>query len=153
MSVLDDLVDWTPQGAVIELSELSCWHLLREVSFGRLAVVVDGRPDVFPIDFAVEERTILFRTAEGSKLRGLTADSHVALEADSRDEQAVWSVVVRGEAAPVDHERTAARAAKSPLPEWIPTAGYTYVRITPTSVRGRSFQRHLKDDRSPGSPR
>ncbi|QHC68115.1 pyridoxamine 5'-phosphate oxidase family protein [Rathayibacter oskolensis] len=136
-------IEWTPQGPVIELSELSCWHLLKEASFGRLAVTVDGRPDVFPIDFVVEERTILFRTAEGTKLRALEADPHVALESDERSAEAAWSVVLIGEAAPDRRERDPIRAARSPLPEWIPIADHTYVRITPTSVRGRSFQRHL----------
>lgn len=50
------------------LSELDCWERLSGVALGRLVTSVDGRSEIFPINFVVQDRTVLFRTAEGTKL-------------------------------------------------------------------------------------
>jgi len=46
-----------------------CWTLLRSTPVGPLAKVVDGRPDIHPVNHLVDHGTVLFRTAEGTKLR------------------------------------------------------------------------------------
>ena len=50
--------------AMIELDERDCWEMLGHASVGRLAVDVGGEPDIFPINFVVDDRTIVFRTAD-----------------------------------------------------------------------------------------
>ena len=46
---------------------------------GRLAVAAAGEVDIFPINYAdVDRDTILFRTAEGTKLLELTINGRVA---------------------------------------------------------------------------
>ena len=60
-----------PSGAASELrslSEAECWKLLAAHNLGRLAIVVDGWPEVFPVNYASEEGSIVFRTASGTKL-------------------------------------------------------------------------------------
>ena len=52
-----------PAGLVVELDESACWGLLRSVEVGRLAVVVNHRPEIFPINFVVDHATVVFRTA------------------------------------------------------------------------------------------
>ena len=52
-------------GLVVELDESACWGLLRSVEVGRLAVVVNHRPEIFPINFVVDHATVVFRTAGG----------------------------------------------------------------------------------------
>ena len=47
---------------VAELSESACWALLRTTSVGRLAVWVEDHPDIFPINFAVDHGTVVFRS-------------------------------------------------------------------------------------------
>ena len=47
------------------LSETECWNLLSSVALGRLVTSVDGEPAIFPVNFVVQHRTVLFRTAEG----------------------------------------------------------------------------------------
>jgi len=54
-------------GATI-LPERECWDLLEGVTLGRLVTSVDGRPEIFPVNYVVQPRTILLRTAEGTKL-------------------------------------------------------------------------------------
>ena len=80
-----------------ELSVGECLQLLGAHQFGRVAVVVDGRPVVFPVNYALEGDSVVFRTAPGTKLSG-AALGHVAFEIDEVDEttQTGWSVIVQG---------------------------------------------------------
>jgi hypothetical protein len=38
------------------------------VSVGRLVTVVGGQPEIFPVDFVTQRRTVLCRTAQGPML-------------------------------------------------------------------------------------
>ena len=42
-----------------------CWQMLKENEFGRLAFHLAGEVHITPINYAVDNRTMLFRTAEG----------------------------------------------------------------------------------------
>jgi len=151
MSAGYDRDEWSPQGPVVELSESHSWDLLRLSSFGRLAVSVDNRPQIFPVDFHCAGESILFRTAEGSKLRDLLLNDSVAFETDHRGRDESWSVVVDGVATVLTADDDIAEADRAPFPPWVPTAPYVFVRITPTSIRARRFTHSLlasRDDRS-----
>ena len=50
------------------LSEEECWRLLMSNDLGRLAIVVDGWPEVFPVNYPSQVGSIVFRTAAGTKL-------------------------------------------------------------------------------------
>src|SRR6478609_7078481 len=91
---------------VENLDSHECWRLLRSVTVGRMAVWVDDHPDIFPINYKVDHGTLVFRTAEGTKLHAATGDTPVALEADgvNSDSGVAWSVVVKGQAAAVKNE-------------------------------------------------
>ena len=45
-----------------------CFALLASRRFGRLAVVSDGHPEIFPVNYLLNEKTIVLRTQEGVKL-------------------------------------------------------------------------------------
>jgi len=86
-----------PSPTVIPLSAEQCWKHLRGQQLGRLAIVMAGRPEIFPINYAVGENSIVFRTAPGTKLaRG--PDSVACFEIDGYDQHARegWSVVAVG---------------------------------------------------------
>jgi uncharacterized protein len=72
-------------GGIAVLDMPTCWQLLAGEEVGRLAVSVDQRPDIFPVNYAVDEATIVFRTAEGTKLSAVFVDSAVAFEVDGYD--------------------------------------------------------------------
>jgi len=143
MSTTTDYDQWSPQGPVEELSEASCWTLLEKSSFGRLAVSIDDQPQIFPVDFSAISPHILFRSADGTKLRELARGGRIAFEVDSRGASEAWSIVVNGVAQLVTDPEEIAVADRAPLPAWIPTAPYVYVRITPTTIRGRRFVHSL----------
>ena len=52
----------------------ACWPLLRDAEVGRLAVVIGDHTDIFPINHIVDHGTLVFRSAEGTKLRPAAAE-------------------------------------------------------------------------------
>ena len=69
---------------------------MRGVALGRLVTVVDGQVEIFPVNFVVQGRSVLFRTAEGTKLVSAAINKNVLFEADDHDAAEGWSVVIRG---------------------------------------------------------
>ena len=86
-----------PGPGVTHLAVNVCWALLRSHEVGRLAISVADRPEIFPINYIVDHGTVVFRTAEGTKLAG-AIQRDVAFEADGYepDTGEAWSVVVKG---------------------------------------------------------
>lgn len=41
------------------------WNLLASAALGRLVTSVDGQAEIFPVNFVVQRRTVLFRTSDG----------------------------------------------------------------------------------------
>jgi nitroimidazol reductase NimA-like FMN-containing flavoprotein (pyridoxamine 5'-phosphate oxidase superfamily) len=130
-----------------ELPLDECWELLRAQTLGRLAFHLADQVNITPINYAVDKDTLLFRTAEGSKLLGVVMNEDVALEIDGENGHVAWSVVVRGTAKLLD-EASAHRADDLPLRPWVSRHKYNVVEITPTAISGRRFDldpqaRHL----------
>ncbi|MBH0115379.1 pyridoxamine 5'-phosphate oxidase family protein [Salinibacterium sp. NG253] len=134
---------WSPQGPVIELSDQASLDLLASKNFGHLALSNEGRPDIFPVNYYCDKKTILFRTASGSKLHELTENMHVAFEVDVKTPDDVWSVVVRGLATVLDDASQVSAQALKTLPDWVPVESFVYILIEPESIRGRLFERRL----------
>ena len=126
---------------IVELSTQECWEILDRERFGRLAVAVNGDPDIFPINFLVDDQKLLMRTAPGTKLTELVINSAVAVEADGRDGDTAWSVVLKGVARMVDSfSETYSDDGKS-LETWLPSEKPIYVEIIARSMSGRRFLR------------
>lgn len=134
---------WSPQGPVVELSDQASWDLLAGKNFGHLAVTGHDRPDIYPVNYYSDGRTVLFRTGSGSKLHKLTVNEHVAFEVDAQTPSEVWSVVVQGLAVVLDADPELSATAIGTFPPWVPTQSFIYVSITPDSIRGRMFEHHL----------
>jgi nitroimidazol reductase NimA-like FMN-containing flavoprotein (pyridoxamine 5'-phosphate oxidase superfamily) len=121
------------------LLENECWGLLRQEEVGRLAVVVDGRPEIFPVNYVVDHGTVVFRTAEGSKLAALVAESRVAFEIDGETDGDAFSVVVKGFAVEIGDRYELFDAVELPLFPWHIAPKQHFVRILPELVTGRRF--------------
>ena len=137
----------TRESPIIELGEHDIWALLQSTPMGRLAVTVGGEIDIFPVNYVVHDRTLLFRTAPGTKLLELTVHSAVSFEVDGYSDHDGWSVVVKGVAADLQHQADIDHADELPLIPWVPTLKYRWVRITPTSTSGRRFRRGPEPER------
>jgi uncharacterized protein len=116
------------------ISKEDCLDLLRSESIGRLALVVDERIEIFPVNYAVDGGSVLFRTNDGRKLRG-SGGAEVAFEVDAieSDAHAGWSVVVHGHPEDItDHGET----ASDDVQPWAGRKEFL-VRIAPRSITGR----------------
>jgi uncharacterized protein len=125
---------------VDELSESACWALLRTTSVGRLAVWVDDHPDIFPLNYAVDHGTVVFRSRAGTKVSAALSDSPVALEADGYDADTAeaWSVVIRGNAEEIKGQDLM-DTIDLPLFPWQAGDKPRFIRIIPTITSGRRF--------------
>jgi len=121
------------------LPESECWKLLSSVALGRLVTSVDGEPEIFPVNFVVQHRTVLFRTAEGTKLVSAAINNRVLFEADEHNVSEGWSVIVKGTARALRTDEEIAEAERGQLLPWTATVKQHYVRIRPLSVTGRRF--------------
>lgn len=124
-----------------ELTEDECWDMLRSCELGRLAFHLAEEVHITPVNYAVDDGTLLFRTAEGSKLLALVMNSDVAFEIDGVEGETATSVILRGRAELLDEHR-AHRADDLPLRPWVESHKYNVVEITPTQISGRRFQLH-----------
>ncbi|UYP19240.1 pyridoxamine 5'-phosphate oxidase family protein [Rhodococcus sp. Z13] len=124
---------------VVTLEEDRCWELLASGGVGRLVTVVDGRPEIYPVNFVADDRTVYFRSGPGSKLSELAVHREVAFEVDEIREDAAWSVVLHGQARILQSFDDAARLDALGLAPWVPTPKYDYVALTAHEVTGRQF--------------
>jgi nitroimidazol reductase NimA-like FMN-containing flavoprotein (pyridoxamine 5'-phosphate oxidase superfamily) len=125
------------------LTENECLLLLGRSAVGRLAVVRDGRPDVFPVNFRRDGRTILFRTDAGTKLDQIGDGAPAAFEVDEHDAQSHtgWSVVVTGIARDVTDAEDPEDLRRLRLDPWPPGPKARYVRLDPERIEGRRIVR------------
>ena len=118
-----------PRSGVTVLEAHTCWMLLRSSEVGRLAVLVADHPDIFPINYVIDHGTIVFRTAEGTKLAAAVTCPNVAFEADGYEPEAgeAWSVVVKGRAEEIKN-----------MYEVLDAMGFPLFRGTPDPSTGSS---------------
>jgi len=134
-------------GPVKELSPEECWDYLKTTTVARIALSVGGDIDIFPINVYADGKSLLFRTAPGTKLLELTVHDRVAVEADGHTEADAWSVVIKGTARELQHQSEIDEADASPLDPWVPTLKYRYVKVEPVSITGRYFERSGEPER------
>jgi nitroimidazol reductase NimA-like FMN-containing flavoprotein (pyridoxamine 5'-phosphate oxidase superfamily) len=129
MSAEDDLYELHPE---------ECWDLLRAQELGRLAFNVLDELHITPINYAVDDGTLLFRTAAGSKLFSVELGGEVAFEIDEIGANEATSVVVRGHARRLEEDEEH-RAENVPLRPWLGSDKPFVVEIVPTEVKGRRY--------------
>jgi hypothetical protein len=132
MSLIDD-------GASI-LPVTQCWDLLAGVTLGRLVTSVDGQPEIFPVNYVVQRHTVLFRTAEGTKLVSTAINNRVLFEVDDHNVAEGWSVIIKGTARSLHTNEEIEEAERAQVLPWTASEKSHYVRIIPEVVTGRRFR-------------
>ncbi len=124
-----------------------CWSLLRSAKVGRLGVLVDSAPEIYPLNYVVDGQAVLFRSAPGAKLRGLDRNPSVCFEVDSINEADAtgWSVMLKGRAVELQRPEDIARAESLPLRIWTVGDVGQWVQITAREITGRRIGRYLPD--------
>ncbi len=127
-----------------DLEEAVCWRLVNRVDVGRVGFVYDGEPFVLPVNCAVVDGKIAFRTAGDSMLHTLGHGVRVAFEADHVDPVAEsgWSVLVRGDLWEVVDDELLGRLVGAATHPWAPGPIDRWMIIVPSVVSGRSITRH-----------
>ena len=122
---------------VLEAAE--CLRLLQGHQLGRVAYVEDNSPIILPVNYALDDGAVLFRTGIGSMLDMAARGQSIAFEVDGIDlaDRCGWSVVVTGNAEHVQDPADLERLADFPLIAWAPGARSHYVRIRPERITGR----------------
>ncbi|WP_423184532.1 pyridoxamine 5'-phosphate oxidase family protein [Arthrobacter sp. NyZ413] len=126
--------------AIEQLTPEECLELLGQSTVGRLAVIVENHPDIFPVNYVVDRGSIVFRTGAGTKFWSSMRDP-CALEIDGFDADTAkaWSVVVRGEARIIVDRQEVEAADALRLDPWQPGSKTHYLRLNLYSVTGRRF--------------
>lgn len=118
------------------LDEVECYRLLAGESVGRVVYTDGALPAITPVNYVLEGRRILFRTAADSRLAHGVIDAVVAFEVDSLDSarSTGWSVVVTGVGRPYTH---VAGAATPDIQPWVGGERNQLISITPGRISGR----------------
>jgi nitroimidazol reductase NimA-like FMN-containing flavoprotein (pyridoxamine 5'-phosphate oxidase superfamily) len=116
-----------------------CWDLLASTPVGRVGVLADSAPEIYPVNHVVDGRTVVFRTDPGTKLRSLLRSPLVCFEVDGADAEATtgWSVMVKGRAAQIVDPGEIRAVRRLPLRYWSIGEVAHWIRITPDQVTGR----------------
>jgi nitroimidazol reductase NimA-like FMN-containing flavoprotein (pyridoxamine 5'-phosphate oxidase superfamily) len=133
-----------PDRVIEELDVDECLALIAPGGIGRIAYLSRFGPTVLPVNYALQDGAVVFRTAENGPLdedlrTGIAdADYIVAFEIDSIDLAARggWSVLIQG---PAHHVTGADRDAvrEAGVESWAPGDRELFVRIVPSRVTGR----------------
>lgn len=117
-----------------------CMQLLadHQPGFGRLAVVEGTKPTIIPVNYAMLDQRIVFRSGAGLKLEAAERGQAVAFEIDRIDHDTLsgWSVVVRGRAEVITRAIQLAEAQATELEPYVDGKD-TWVIIHPEIVTGR----------------
>src|SRR5215472_5884762 len=125
------------------LSEEECERLLHANSFGRIALNDGDQPLILPVNYAADERSVVFRTAPGMKLSHAPM-SKVAFEIDGVDQEGgvAWSVLLQGVAheisAAVDH--LSERLRQLVVVPMAPGERQAWIAVTRHQISGRRFR-------------
>ena len=127
--------------AVKELTPEECWARLRTTTVGRLALGTEDFPELFPMNYAIDHASIVFRTDPGTKVAAALDRARVAFEADGMlpETEEAWSVVIKGNLEPLVETMAHVEAEKLPLYPWQFGEKAFFMRLQPVEMSGRQF--------------
>ena len=126
---------------LVDIPPTECEELLMTSVLGRLAVVVDGRPEIFPVNHVFDEveHCVVFPSNAHTKLHAALNWPFVAFEVDGMDADrpAGWSVLVVGRAEEVHDDDAISRWCERRNTVWRCGPHTHWLRIVPEKVSGR----------------
>lgn len=116
-----------------------CLELLRSRSFGRVGVRIADAPAILPVNYALLDDQVVFRTDPGTKLSAALMGVRVAFEIDDADPatSSGWSVLVVGYSEEIRDQATLDRVDALDLERWVAEGLDFVVRIRTHSITGR----------------
>ncbi|HEY5877090.1 MAG TPA: pyridoxamine 5'-phosphate oxidase family protein [Ilumatobacteraceae bacterium] len=126
------------------LDESTCWRLMSRSGFGRLGFMHGDELMVLPVNAAVSENRVVFRTTHDSMFARVGDGTKVVFEVDQTDRVAEsgWSVLLRGRLWDVTGRPETATWQELSVHPWAQGARDRWMAIEPTAVSGRRVLRH-----------
>ncbi|HYJ69173.1 MAG TPA: pyridoxamine 5'-phosphate oxidase family protein [Nocardioidaceae bacterium] len=127
-----------------ELSRDQCLTLLAGAIVGRLAYCTADGPQIYPVNYVLDQESVVFRTAVYTALGSEIDGQRAALEVDrlGGPEGFEWSVVLAGPAEVISDPDEVARLRHTSDPTPLaPGARPLYVRISAQRLTGRAIGR------------
>jgi nitroimidazol reductase NimA-like FMN-containing flavoprotein (pyridoxamine 5'-phosphate oxidase superfamily) len=121
------------------LTAEECLDLLRAHTLGRVAIHIVGAPVILPVNYALLDDDVVFRTDPGSKLYAALMKMMVAFEVDEIDtgSRTGSSVLVTGYVEEIRDPETLARVEELALDPWVVDGRDYVVRIDTRTITGR----------------
>jgi uncharacterized protein len=135
-----------PDRTSLQLSTLTVDECLRRLAtqeIGHLALVVDHYPQVFCVNYRLDDFVVVFRTQLGGKLIAANHEN-VGFQVDHLDpvRRRGWSVLVRGMAEDVTDRHgdlITERGRNLDIDPWVPGEYPRIMRIIPAKITGREL--------------
>lgn len=120
-----------------EIDRVECLELLASHHVGRVAYCDELGPVVLPVNYALDEETVLIRVSPHSTLATHLRSGPATFQIDDFEDynQSGWSVLVRGDAAYVDAQDLPSGDHRPVV--WAEGQRTLHVRITPHDISGR----------------
>lgn len=142
-----------------ELGEDECWSLLGSRAVGRVAFSAAGAVHIYPVNYAVRDTSLYFRTSPYGVVGAALHHQQVAFEVDDVDyiTRSGWSVLAHGDASwVVDAAELEAVAEVDALKPWAEGTRTMYIGIKPQRLSGQrisssEYDRKTSSDPSPYS--
>ena len=122
-----------------ELTEEQCWDLLADNHVGRLAVNDAHGPVILPVNYLVDDGSVVIRSDPGTKRAAAVHGLPAAFEVDHVDDHRHlgWSVLLRGQLVEVTDPGERDRLSRLPLAPWVGGEKAHVLRLIETTVSGR----------------
>ena len=124
------------------MDENECFELLKTQSVGRLGIVADSRPLIFPVNYVFDDYAIVFKTTIGTKFEHSALNS-VSFEVDSLDyvNRSGWSIMVDGVGREITNaiDNISESERHLQFDSWVNEEDEHYIRIHINSISGRKI--------------
>jgi nitroimidazol reductase NimA-like FMN-containing flavoprotein (pyridoxamine 5'-phosphate oxidase superfamily) len=125
---------------LIEISADECVRLLQSRRVGRIGFVADGQPLIFPVNYAFDGESVVFRTDTGTKLDRAPL-TKVCFEVDEIDEEngEGWDVLIQGRADDITEsiDERSEFLRGEPVQPFAPGLKWHWIRVVRTEISGR----------------
>ena len=140
-------MDTTTPSPEYSLTMDQCWALLDTEVVGRVALIVDNHPEIFPVNFVARTAGDCLPHRRRHEAVGRDHGKPVAFEIDGYDarDETAWSVMARGEAEVIESQEEKDDVDALLLEPWQPGEKAYYVRVAPKALTGRRFKVNRPD--------
>lgn len=122
------------------LTAQECDRLLSTTPMGRVSFLLDGEPQILPVNYRFEDGSIVIRTTAGSKIEAAEMHHRFGFEIDHWDPEARsgWSVVAHGSGEVVDDPDEVRQMERLGLESWAGgQEGDLWIRLRLDDITGR----------------